>query len=197
MGEELDDDEDIEEEFDGEDEAAEEDEEDGAKQKGNRKRLIIPAILLLLIGGGIAAYFMGFLDPILEIFQSEPTVEQVEQVDSDAVEPELPSLDPLNVVFVETPEILADLKHDGPRRNYLKIKLNFELERPEDTVNMQIAMPRVVDAITVYLREMSMEDFKGSEGIHRLQQELLLRVNAVASPVRITDVLIADFLLQG
>ena len=199
MGEDFDDEEDDEDEVDGdgEDAAAGEDdedadgEEDGARKKGRRKLiLILLAVLLLLIGGAAAAYFMGLFDPSAE---EPPTVAE----EGGTAETDVPSLDPLDMVFIETPEILADLRYDGPRRNYLKIKLNFELERPEDAVNMQVAMPRVVDAVTVYLREMSPKDFKGSEGIHRLRQELRLRVNAIAAPVRVTDVLIADFLLQG
>ena len=203
MGEELDDEEDGEEEgdvgggdeADGEDADAGDDEEGGTKKKRGRKLFIIlPAILLLLVGGGAAAYFMGFLDPLIEMVLSEPPVQEEE---GEVFEPELPPLDPLNIVFIETPEILADLKTDGSRRHYLKMKLNFELEHPEDADAMTMEMPRIIDAITVYLREMSSEDFKGSEGIHRLRQELLLRVNAAASPIRVTDVLVAEFLLQG
>ena len=205
MGEELDDEEDGEDEgevdaqsedgdeADGED--AGDDEEGGAKKKRGRKLFIIlPAILLLLGGGGAAAYLMGLLDPLIEMILDESPVQEEE---GELFEPELPSLDPLEIVFIETPEILANLKTDGSRRHYLKMKLNFELEHPEDADAMTMEMPRIVDAITVYLREMSSEDFKGSEGIHRLRQELLLRVNAVASPVRVTDVLVAEFLLQG
>ena len=204
MGEELDDEEGGEDEgdvdaqsedgdeADGEDAGG--DDEDGAKKKRRRKLFIILSAILLLLGGGAAAYLMGLLDPLIEMTPDEPPVQEEE---GELFEPELPSLDPLEIVFIETPEILANLKTDGSRRHYLKMKLNFELEHPEDADAMTMEMPRIVDAITVYLREMSSEDFKGSEGIHRLRQELLLRVNAVASPVRVTNVLVAEFLLQG
>ena len=37
-------------------------------------------------------------------------------------------------------------------------------------------MPRIVDKFQIYLRGVRVEDLRGSDGMHRLREELLLRV---------------------
>jgi flagellar FliL protein len=57
-------------------------------------------------------------------------------------------------------------------------------------------MPRIIDNFQVYLRELRIEDLRGSAGMYRLREELLLRVNASAAPARIVDVLFKEMLVQ-
>jgi flagellar FliL protein len=56
--------------------------------------------------------------------------------------------------------------------------------------------PRVIDQFQTYLREMRVEDLRGSAGIYRLRQELLYRVNIAADPVKVKDVLFQEMLIQ-
>ena len=57
-------------------------------------------------------------------------------------------------------------------------------------------MPRIVDNFQVYLRELRVEDLRGSSGLYRLREELLQRVNAAAAPAKVTDVLFKELLIQ-
>jgi flagellar FliL protein len=57
-------------------------------------------------------------------------------------------------------------------------------------------MPRIMDNFQVYLRELRIEDLKGSAGMYRLREELLVRVNAAAAPAKVRDVLFKEMLVQ-
>jgi len=57
-------------------------------------------------------------------------------------------------------------------------------------------MPRILDNFQVYLRELRLDDLKGSAGMYRLREELLLRVNAAVQPVQVKDVLFREMLVQ-
>ena len=54
-------------------------------------------------------------------------------------------------------------------------------------------MPRIVDKFQIYLRELRLEDLRGSAGIYRLREELLLRVGRGAGHVK--DVLFREMLI--
>ncbi|MFX9073467.1 flagellar basal body-associated FliL family protein, partial [Acinetobacter baumannii] len=60
----------------------------------------------------------------------------------------------------------------------------------------QQTLPRIIDNFQVYLRELRLDDLKGSAGMYRLREELLLRVNMAAQPVKIKDVLFKEMLVQ-
>ena len=57
-------------------------------------------------------------------------------------------------------------------------------------------MPKIIDNFQTYLRELRIDDLKGSAGIYRLREELLMRVNAGAAPIKIKDVLFKEMLIQ-
>jgi flagellar protein FliL len=57
-------------------------------------------------------------------------------------------------------------------------------------------MPRIIDNFQVYLRELRVEDLRGSGGIYRLREELLTRVNAATAPAKVVDVLFKEMLVQ-
>jgi flagellar protein FliL len=61
---------------------------------------------------------------------------------------------------------------------------------------LQAVMPRVIDNFQVYLRELRVEDLRGSAGVYRLREELLVRVNSAAAPVKVRDVLFKEMLVQ-
>src|SRR5690606_18134895 len=84
---------------------------------------------------------------------------------------------PRRPTFFDLPEMVANLNVTGRRPSYVKLRSKLELERPEDAVLVQAAMPRVLDLFATYLREMRPEELRGSIGTHRLREELLARVN--------------------
>lgn len=99
-------------------------------------------------------------------------------------------------VFFDMPELLVNLNTGGRRVNFLKLTVALELDDPADIPKLQILMPRLIDSFQVYLRELRIEDLRGSAGIYRLREDLLSRVNEIAKPVKIRDVLFKEMLVQ-
>ena len=57
-------------------------------------------------------------------------------------------------------------------------------------------MPRVIDQFQTYLRELRVEDIRGSAGVMRLKEELLRRVNLAVAPTPVHDVLLKEMIVQ-
>lgn len=156
------------------------------KLSGKKIVLFIVLPLLIVVGGGAAVYFSGLLDGLL----GKAPVEE-----GAVEEPELPAYKG-PPIFLPMTEILVNLNTQDRKPVFLKLNMTLELSRPEDQAALELVMPRIVDTFQVYLRELRMDDLRGSAGLYRLREELLMRVNAAAHPVRIKDVLINEFLVQ-
>ncbi len=171
------------EDFDDED--GDEDDESSDKPGGKKKLIIIAVVLLLAIGGIAAAYFTGLLQPIIELITGEEaTEEEEEEVDKE------------NAVFFPLEELIVNLNTGGRNSTFLKIRVSLELADGGDISRIESVMPRIMDNFQVYLRELRIEDLKGSAGMYRLREELLTRVNAAAAPAKIQDVLFKEILVQ-
>lgn len=163
---------------------APEGEEKAATSRFGRKKLIIfvaaPVLALLLIGAGL--YFTGMLDRFIgsksEAHEEKPAA-------------------PKQTVFYDLPELLVNLNAAGRNKaSFLKMSISLELESQVDVARLQSVMPRIIDNFQVYLRELRVEDLRGSGGMYRLREELLLRVNTSAAPAKIVDVLFKEMLVQ-
>jgi flagellar FliL protein len=103
---------------------------------------------------------------------------------------------PSEAMFMDLPDIVANL-NTGPRRaTYLKLKAKFELSKPEDQAVLQAAMPRVLDLFQGYLRELRPEELRGTAGTYRLREELLARTNLAAPSARVVAVLFSEIIVQ-
>ncbi|GGF56431.1 flagellar basal body protein FliL [Terasakiella brassicae] len=160
--------------------------EEGGSGGGKKKILLLAIPLVLIIGGAAGAYFTGLLDPLLGV---EETVDG-EGGEGGNAAPAGP------VAFTDLPEILVNLNTTGRKSSFLKIRVSLELPNVEDVVKVEAVQDRVVDAFQVYLRELRVEDLKGSAGMYRLREELLARVNAAVAPVKVNDVLFKEMLVQ-
>lgn len=170
--------------IDGEGDGLEDELEGGGKKKSKKKLLFI-LLPVLLLGGGGAAFMMGMLDPLLG---------KEKHAEAEAAHEEAkPAAPP---VYYELPQMLVNLNSSGKRSNFLKIVVSLEVKGPEDVAKVEEAMPRIVDNFQVYLRELRVEDLRGSAGIYRLREELLFRVNAAANPAHVSDVLFKEMLVQ-
>ena len=182
-------DDDLDDEMD--DDFDDEDEEGGSGKGGGKKKIIMLAIpLVLIIGGAAGAYFTGMLDGLLG---SEEVVEGEEGAGGEgggSGEPAGP------VAFADLPEILVNLNTTGRKSSFLKIRVSLEVPNALDLDKVLAVQDRVVDAFQVYLRELRVEDLKGSAGMYRLREELLTRVNAAVAPVKVNDVLFKEMLVQ-
>jgi flagellar FliL protein len=169
--------------------------EEGGGRKGKRLILIVVLPILLVVGAAAGAYFTGAADPLLAMIFGEQSAEpeappEDEQVASVAK--------PNNNTFLELPELLVNLDGAGSRSQYLKIRVTLEMQNAEDQGKLDGVMPRIMDNFQIYLRELRVDDLRGSAGIYRLREELLARVNVATRPVgvEINDVLFREMLIQ-
>lgn len=163
--------------------------EDGEGQKSGRKRLliVIAAVLVLILGGATAAYFLGYLQPVINMIGGG---------EESGLDEEAKALISGDAVFYDLPEMLVNLNTGGRKSVYLKIRVSLELESAEDIARVESMMPRIIDNFQVYLRELRIDDLKGSAGMYRLREELLKRVSVAVSPAKINDVLFKEMLVQ-
>ena len=157
----------------------------GAKKSGRKKLLMIVLPIILLGGGGAGVWFSGLADSFLG---NTPEAEVAAQ--EQAAEPEH------GTVYYDLPQMLVNLSTSGRRTSFLKIVVSLELTSEADKTKLEEVLPRIIDNFQVYLRELRVEDLRGSAGLHRLREELLFRVNAAVSPTRVTDVLFREMLVQ-
>jgi len=158
----------------------------GAPKKGlgrflSKKILIIagPVLLLLLGGIGAGVYFV-FL---------KPAPEKVAKAD-------VPPLTPPQIAFSDVPDILVNIQSSDGTPAYLKLSVSLEMDNDLEKAGMTALMPRLVDQFQSYLRELRVDDLKGSEGVLRLKEELLRRVNAASAPYHVRDVLLKQMIVQ-
>ncbi|MBV9523811.1 MAG: flagellar basal body-associated FliL family protein [Alphaproteobacteria bacterium] len=166
--------------------AAEEPSEQAAPEavpRFSRKKLLLlvaaPLLAFVLIGAGL--YVSGMLSRFVG---AKP-----EAAEAKAAAPK-------QAIFYDLPDLLVNLNSAGRKSSFLKMSVSLELENQVDVARVQSVMPRIIDNFQVYLRELRVEDLKGSAGLYRLREELLLRVNAAAAPAKIGDVLFKEMLVQ-
>ena len=152
--------------------------------KGGKKKLMLIVLAPLLLGGvGAGVWFGGLLGGHKVEARSEKTEK------AEAAKPMAP-------VFVELPEIVANL-NAGPKRNsFIKLKVKLEAHRPEDVAAINAAMPRLLDLFQTYLRETRPEELRGPASTYRLREELLNRAEDAVAPGHVSDVLFTDLLIQ-
>ncbi len=142
--------------------------------------IVLPFLLIGTAGGGI--YASGLLDSLLGI----------EEQDGETMAEE--ELGPS--VYYDVPEMLVNLNTTGRKVGYLKISVSLEVGSEEDFPKLDAVLPRIVDEFQVYLRELRVEDLRGSAGLQRLREELFMRVANAAAPTVVRDVLFREMLIQ-
>ena len=159
---------------------------DAAPKKGFRKFLTkkmliiaVPALVLVLGGGCAGAYFFLFK-------KSETQEAKAEEV----------PLTPPKVAFSDMQDILVNIQGNDGTPAYLKLGVSLELEDEAQKTAMAPLMPRITDQFQAYLRELRLDDLKGSAGVLRLKEELLRRVNVAAAPYKVRDVLLKEMIVQ-
>jgi flagellar FliL protein len=141
--------------------------------------IAVPVLVLVLAGGGAGAYFFLFK----------------KAEGGEAAHHEEP-LTPPKVAFSDIQDILVNIQSNDGTPAYLKLGLSLELEDEEQKTALQPLMPRITDQFQAYLRELRLDDLKGSAGVLRLKEELLRRVNVAAAPYKVRDVLLKEMIVQ-
>ncbi|MBW4706990.1 flagellar basal body-associated FliL family protein [Roseobacter sp. YSTF-M11] len=154
--------------------------EPSTDKKSSKMPLIIGLVLLLAGGGGgFYATWSGL------ILNNESAAEPVEEETPEA----LPK-----VAFVSIEPITISL----PSRSVQKhLRFRAELEVTKKYVDdVELIMPRVVDVLNSYLRALELSDIENPSSLTRLRAQMLRRVQAVAGPDRVNDLLIMEFVLN-
>jgi len=154
--------------------------EDGSEEGKKKKSSLIVVILIVILVLAIST--AGFL-----VLKS-----------GDSAEDEAKKLQaqPLPSVFFEMPEIIVSLSGNSSNIRYLKLVLSLEIATAEDQAVVEAQLPKITDEYQTYLRQLRLEDLRGSVGTYRLKEALLLRINQVVQPVEVKDVLLKEMLVQ-
>ena len=187
-----------------------------------KKKLIMILLPVLLLGGGAGAYFGGLIggdkkpkahkEAAAEEAKPEETAaaeeegkaeetaeEKAEEKSEEGGEHEASKGEgggSSKFTFYALPDIVVNLSNPGRKSSYLKIKINLELADKKQIKIVEAVLPRIVDNLQIYLRELKVEDLQGSEGLYRLREELLHRVSMAAEPAQVKDVLFGEMIMQ-
>lgn len=154
----------------------------GTKKKLSKKlKIMIAAGVFAVVLIAVGAYF---------VLQTKTSEAQKEEQAKDA------AADKSKITYYSLGDLLVNLSGEGKHPNFLKVKISLELADEKDLPLMDAIKPRIVDNFQVYMRELRIEDLRGSAGMYRLREELLMRVTEAAQPVRIRDVLFQEMLVQ-
>jgi flagellar FliL protein len=151
------------------------------KKSGGRRKLILLAVPVALLGVSAGLWFSGILPRLLGMQHAEMPTEQAT---------------PAKPIYVDLPELIANLNSNPQRPSYVKLTARLEVQKQEDVERVKAAMPRLQDLFLTYMREMRPQELRGSAGTYRLREELIARANLAAAPARITDVLFTQMLVQ-
>ena len=99
-------------------------------------------------------------------------------------------------MYFDLDEFLVNLNNPGKQVSLLKMSVTLELPNLKTKQTVEANMPRIRDSFQVYLRELRSGDLQGSAGLHRLREELLLRINKIISPDSISDILFKEIIVQ-
>ncbi|MDE2005450.1 MAG: flagellar basal body-associated FliL family protein [Rhodospirillales bacterium] len=148
------------------------------KGGGKRKLVMLGAPVLLLAALGAGGWFSGLLPHLLGMGGKPGKAK------------------PAPPVFVDLPDMIANMNTDPSRPRYIKLKARIEVAAGKDADAVHALMPRLVDLFQTYLREVRPGDLRGAMGTYRLREELIARADVAIAPARIRDVLFVQMIVQ-
>ena len=158
------------------------DENAAAKLGFDKRKLIMMGAPLLVAGLGAGLWFSGVLPRLLGLAH-----------DTKPADAAAASAAP---VFIDLPEMVANLDSNPHRPSYVKLVARLELSSPSDVARVTQAMPRLQDLFQTYVREMHPDELRGAAGTYRLREELIARATIAVAPATVKDVLFTELLVQ-
>jgi flagellar FliL protein len=158
---------------------------DAPKKRFGKKFLLIAGAgaLVLVLGLGAGAYFFFFSGS-----NDSHKTKMAAGGTAPLVAPQ--------VAFFDMPDIVVNIQTADGTPAYLKLSVSLELDAADEKPGLQALMPRIVDQFQSYLRELRVDDLRGSAGVMRLKEELLRRINVAAAPFSVRDVLLKEMIVQ-
>ncbi|ACB22831.1 flagellar FliL protein [Methylobacterium sp. PvP062] len=163
--------------------------------KGKKKLMIMVAVAVLVVGGaGAGAFVMMGRGDSKQAAQGGDHGGGHGGGDAKGAGPEGKK----PVVFVDVREMLLNLSPELPqdKGRFAKVRISLELKDAKVEEEVRPLMPRVEDALQVYMRELRASDITNSVGLFRLREELLRRVNIALYPAKVDAVLFKDVIVQ-
>lgn len=145
----------------------------------SKKKLSPVAIVVIIAGVLVIALLAVFL------FANNSQTNEEEKIEM-----------PKEAIFFDIPEIIVSLSGNTTNIRYLKLVIALELEDEQAKAVVDSQMPKIIDEYQIFLRQLRLEDLRGSIGSYRLKEALLLRASQVVQPVKVNDVLIKEMLIQ-
>ncbi len=175
--------------------------DDDAPKKGKKGLIIIILLVLLLGGAGAGLYFSGILDDLIDAPPAE-TEDVAEDSEADSAEASEAGTDAKEgetkapMVYHTMPDFVANLNPGSGSPSFIKARITVEAPSEETIIRFQAVEPKIRDVINTYIRELRPSDLKGSAGVYRLRDELLMRINKAIAPDKINNVLFEELLIQ-
>lgn len=159
------------------------------KPKSKKKLIIIIVAVLVLLAGGGGGYFflMKKKSPPPSHKEGEETVVEEKEKEKKVKNEE---------VFLNLEDFIVNLQEGDRQPSFLKMEITLQIPNQQTLTLIQAKMPIIQDSFQTYLRELRADDLQGSAGIYRLREELLLRINKITFPEKVTDILFREFLVQ-
>lgn len=146
--------------------------------KGSKLKLVVPLLMAILAAAGAYIAAGRLLAPTAAHVESP---QQVTTEDASTFAVAFVPLDPMTVSL------------DGSRM--LRFSAQVEVA-PGSEQDVAALMPRMIDVLQDYLRAVAPEDLSRSGMLNRLRSQMLRRLQIVAGPDRVRDLLIMEFVLN-
>lgn len=160
---------------------------DAAGRPGGRRRLVLAAAGLLVALGLGAGLWLGLGHERAALTGSSGA----KSADSAA---EATALDDFDEMVVN---INGTSSTGAPVTRFLKIRLEMVYKSTPDTeLQIKGKQPYLRDAVLTYLRQLSEDDLRGSDGLFLLKAELLKRARAVLGNDAPQEFLIGELVMQ-
>lgn len=139
--------------------------------------------LLLAVLGGAGGFYATRTGLILS-----PESPKEEAVDETATS-ELG-----DIAFVPIEPLTVSLPYSN-KYKHLRFRAELEVTKKHQK-DVEVIVPRVVDVLNSYLRALELSDIEQAASLTRLRAQMLRRVQIVAGPGLIKDLLIMEFVLN-
>lgn len=139
--------------------------------------LLTLVVALGLGGGGFYAMYAGLLS-------SEGHAATAK--DAEAAAPDAP-------IFLELDPMAISV---GGTEGVKQLRFRAFLQLADDAGDVAALQPRILDIFATYLRALSVEQLEDPSGLFTLRAQLLRRVQLLAGPEAVRDLLIIDFVIS-
>ncbi len=154
--------------------------------KSSKMPLIIGLVLALLGGGGgFMAVNLGLIFPA-ESDTHEAKEEKSEDVDTSHALTDI-SFVPMDPLTITLPR--------SSKYDHLRFRGELEVAKAHAS-EVEATLPRIVDVLNTYLRALEVADIEQAASLSRLRSQMLRRVQIIAGPGRVNDLLIMEFVLN-